>query len=39
MIKKLKMEFIEKLDNIDAREGLFLMIPPATIIGLEVPRQ
>ena len=40
MIKKLKMEFIERLDNIYRCErGAISNDPPATIIGLEVPRQ
>lgn len=41
MIKKLKMEFIEKLDNILYRCERWAISndPPATIIGLEVPRQ
>ena len=39
MIKKLNMEFIEKLDNILYRceRGAISNDPPATIIGLEVP--
>ena len=41
MIKKLKMEFIEKLDNILYRceRGVISNDPPVTIIGLEYPRQ
>lgn len=41
MIEKLKMEFIEKLDSILYRceRGAIYNDPPATIIGLEVPRQ
>lgn len=41
MIKKLKMEFIEKLDNILYRceRGAISNDPPVTVIGLEVPRQ
>ena len=41
MIKKLKMEYIERLDNILYRceDGAISNDPPATIIGLEVPRQ
>lgn len=41
MIKKLKMEFIERLNNILYRyeDGAISNDLPATIIGLEVPRQ
>lgn len=39
--KEIKMEFIEKLDNILYRceRGAIFNDPPVTIIGLEVPRQ